>query len=96
MFKKHPQDIATLLRQHLRSSGMETPLLQKRLIDSWEEVVGEMVAEATESKVIRNQTLYVKITYPALRNDLQMQRTEIMRKLNEKVGARVIEGVMIL
>lgn len=94
MFKRDVQQLKDLIMRNLRVQGLETPLLQKRLIDEWPEVMGEMIAGYTQNLYIRNQTLFVHMTNPALRADLSMQRKEIVRKLNEKVGSQVISDVI--
>lgn len=93
MFKRDVQQLKDLILRNLRVQGLETPLLQKRLIDEWPEVMGETITNYTESLQIRNQTLYVHLTNPALRTELSMQRREIVRKLNEKVGSQVIADI---
>lgn len=95
MFKREVKSISDILQQFLRKEGLETPLQQKRLIDAWESVTGEMVARYTQEKFIKNQILYVKITNPALRQDLSMMRQQLMRRLNEVVGSSVISDVKI-
>ena len=95
MFKRDVQQIKDLILRNLRAQGLETPLLQKRLIDEWPEVMGEMIAGYTQDLYIRNQTLFVHMTNPALRADLSMQRKEIVRKLNEKVGSQVIADIIL-
>lgn len=94
MFKRDVQQLKDLIMRNLRVQGLETPLLQKRLIDEWPEVMGEMIAGYTQNLYIRNQTLFVHITNPALRADLSMERKEIVRKLNEKVGSQVITDIV--
>lgn len=93
MFKRQPKTIEELVRTFARRNGLETPLLQRRLINAWEEVAGDVVAQYTEEKQIRNQTLWVKITSPALRAELQMRNTELTAKLNAAVGAQIITEV---
>ncbi len=93
MFRKDVQNIRDLILRNLRAQGLETPLLQKRLIDSWPEVAGEMVAGYTQNLYIRNQTLYVHLTSPALRADLSMMRGELVKKLNQRVGSQVIADI---
>lgn len=94
MFKRDVQQLKDLIMRNLRVQGLETPLLQKRLIDEWPEVMGEMIAGYTQNLYIRNQTLFVHMTNPALRADLSMERKEIVRKLNEKVGSQVITDII--
>ncbi len=93
MFRRKVQNIGDLLAQYLRQEGLETPLLQKRLIASWDEVTGPVVARYTQQKTIKNQTLFVKMSNPALRQDLSMMRTQLVKRLNEKVGSMVITDV---
>ena len=93
MFKRDVHNVKDLILKNLRAQGLETPLLQKRLMDSWAEVVGEFVANYTERMYIRNQTLYVHLTNPAMRADLSMMRREIVNKLNAHVGTQVIADV---
>lgn len=93
MFRKKVRSIAELLPEFLRSEGLETPLLQKRLMDSWDHVVGAPIAAYCGEKFIKNQTLFVKLQNPALRADLTMNRSILVRRLNEQVGAMVIADI---
>lgn len=95
MFRRHPLEVEALVRQYLRANGLETPLLQRRLIQLWDEVAGPVVAQYTEEKKIRNQTLWVKVQNPAVRADLQMRRTALVVQLNNLVGAQIITDIRV-
>lgn len=79
--------------RNLRVQGLETPLLQKRLVESWPVVAGGAIARYTTEVFIRNQTLFVRLSVPALRADLSMRRQEFVRLLNDYVGAQVIADI---
>ena len=93
MFRRKVRSLSELLPEVLRREGLETPLQQKRLLASWDQVVGEPVAKYTGDKFIKNQTLYVKIENAALRADLTMSRANLVHRLNEQVGAQVIADI---
>ena len=93
MFKRQVTHIDSLLNKVLREQGLETPLLQRRLIAAWPDVMGEMVAGYTRQIFIKNQTLMVQIENPALRQNLSMTRSQLVGKLNSWVGAPVITEV---
>ena len=95
MFRRQVRTLGDVLWQYLRREGLETPLLQKRLIDNWEEVAGSLAARFTEEKFIRNKTLFVKISRPALRQDLNMMRSDLIVRLNQSVGAQIISDLRI-
>ncbi len=93
MFRRKTLILSVVLKHYLREEGLETPLLQHRLIEAWEEVAGKTVAKYTTEKYIQNQTLFVKISNPALRQDLSMMRSQLVRRLNEKVESMVISDI---
>lgn len=90
MFKRKVKSIQDLLPEILRHEGLETPLQQQRLLSSWDEVVGKPIAQYTGERFIKNQTLFVKVNNPALRADLAMGRSLLVKRLNERAGAQII------
>lgn len=93
MFKRDVLTLADVLNKCLRADGLETPLMQKRVIDSWDKVAGAAIARYTGEKFIKNGVLFVKIENPALRADLSMMRARIVKNLNVEVGSNVISDV---
>lgn len=93
MFRRKVRSISELLPEILRHEGLETPLQQKRLLASWDQVVGKAVARYSGDKFIKNQTLFVKILNPALRADLSLNRSHLVQRLNEAVGAFIISDI---
>ena len=93
MFKRSVQPIRELILQALHEQGLETPLNKKRLVEAWPEVAGPLIARYTLNTYIYNQTLYVRLSSPALRADLSMRRQELTQRLNAVVGEQVIVDV---
>ncbi len=93
MFSYREESIGDVLRSVLREDGLETPILQHRLIRMWPNVVGEKVTRYTDNLYIRNQTLFVEVKMPALRAELSMMRSQIVEKLNTAVGATIITEI---
>ncbi len=93
MFKRDVQSVKDLILQTLHEQGLETPLLQKRLTEAWPEVAGPVIARYTLNAYIYNQTLYVRLSNPALRADLSMRKQEFTKKLNDVVGEQVITDI---
>lgn len=55
MFRRKVQSIQTLLPDFLRRQGLESPLRQRRLLTSWDEVVGEPIARYTSERLSRTR-----------------------------------------
>lgn len=75
--------------------GWRRPCCSGGLSTPGETVTGTTVGRYTGEKFIKNQTLFVKITNPALRQDLSMMRSKLVQRLNAEVGAMVIADVRI-
>ncbi|MBP3767388.1 MAG: DUF721 domain-containing protein [Prevotella sp.] len=93
MFKRDVKQIEELILRNLRAQGLETPLLQKRVVDAWPVVAGQTVARYTQDVVIRNQTLYVRLSSPALRAELSMRSQQLVQTLNDYVQSQVIANI---
>ena len=93
MERRKEENIGNVLLRYLRQSQLETPLNEYRLIQAWAEVAGEPTERLTQNLRIYNQVLYVSLRSATLRNELQMKRSELIRQLNNKVGAKVINNI---
>lgn len=94
MERRKEEDIGSVIMRFLRQSQLETPLYEHRLIESWGEVVGIAAERMTKDLRIFNQVLHVSLRSAALRNELLYRRTELVKKLNDKVGADVIRDIV--
>lgn len=86
-------DIQSLIQNFLREEGLEIPLMEYRIIQAWPEVVGEKIAQYTKELYIKNNTLQIRVTSPALRQNLSMNQKVLTAKLNAHVNYQVITGI---
>ena len=96
MKRNKAQNINDLVLQFLRLSGLETPLNEHRLIQAWSDVLGPQMSRYTdvEHLYIKNQKLYVHVTSAALRQELSMARSTLVKTLNNRVGSQVIVDII--
>ena len=80
----------------LRETGLEQQVLEVQMEEVWPSVMGETVAKLTRSVEVKNGMLYVKVSSAARKTQLFENRFELVRKLNEAVGAQVIRDCRIL
>ena len=58
MKRNDAEQIGKLIRSFLRQESLESPLNERRLINSWAEVLGPVIASYTRELYIKNQVLY--------------------------------------
>jgi len=93
---KDSSSLTDALVAYLRESGLEQSVLEVQIEEAWPEVMGEMVAKLTRSVEVKDGMLIVRISSAALKAQLFENRFELVRKLNEHVGAEVITDCRIL
>ncbi len=96
MQRHNAQSIGDLLTDYLRETGLEKPLLERQVVELWPEVMGAMVARLTRSVELKNGTLIVHISSAALKAQLFECRHQLVDKINNAVGAQVIDNVRLL
>ncbi len=94
MRQSNTEQIGDIIRQFMRINGIETPYNQHLIIEAWPAVMGNIIQKYTGDLFIKNQDLHVQITSPAIKQNLMMEHRSIAHKLNEHVGAQVIEDVV--
>lgn len=96
MKRKKAEPVGDVVLSLLRQQGLEAPLNEYRLIQSWTDVMGPAIERYTRNVFIRNQTLFVQLASPVLRQELSMQKRELVQRLNAHVRAQVITDITFL
>ena len=93
---KGAMSISAALVDYLRESGLEQSVLDMQIEQVWPRVMGETVTKLTRSIEMRDGMLIVHVNSAALKAQLFENRFELVKKLNEAVGANAIRDCRIL
>ena len=93
---KGAMSISDALVDYLRESGLEQSVLDMQIEQVWPRVMGETVTKLTRSIEMRDGMLIVHVNSAALKAQLFENRFELVRKLDEAVGANAIRDCRIL
>ena len=95
MRKSRTQKIDDVIRECLGEMNIDRKLKEVRLVSQWESLMGRTVAARTDRIYIRNRTLFLHVTSSVMKSELLMMRQEIVDKLNENAGERLIDQLVI-
>ncbi|MBD5230861.1 MAG: DUF721 domain-containing protein [Muribaculaceae bacterium] len=93
MKRTEPLKISEIVDKLLRDRDMEDTLLQHRALAAWPQVVGPIINRATVERRVAGGTLWLRITSAPVRQELTMNRTALLRALNNYVGKDVITDI---
>lgn len=93
MIRKKEQKLGFLLQHFLREQGLETPLNEYRAVQMWPEIVGPAISRYVGKVFIKNCIMYVQIRSAALRENLTHQRTVLAQRVNQQIGAQVVNEI---
>lgn len=94
MRKRNEQKLGDAIREMLDRYHLNDKLYQAKVISSWDNVVGPMIAKHTRNIYIHHKVLYIEFDNAALRSELNYARQKLVVKLNEAAGAEVISEVV--
>lgn len=83
------------LQKLIKSYQLQGKLTEAQLKDSWEELVGQMIAGYTRSIQLNNGRLVVRLTSSVLRQELSYAKPQLIERLNEHFGEEMIKDIVL-
>ncbi|MRG44472.1 MULTISPECIES: DUF721 domain-containing protein [Chitinophaga] len=83
------------LREYLNNSRFKPRLLEVRIQENWEQVVGKTIARYTESVQLFDGKLVITTTVAPLKQELNYSKDRILRLVNDMLGEEAVKEVMI-
>lgn len=96
MRSSNDRPLGDVIREIIETYRLEGRLNEIKILHSWENVVGKMIARHTKNLYIRNNKLFVKVDSPALKNELTYSSSLILEKLNAEAGCKVVDEIVII
>lgn len=69
---------------------------QGKVIASWDNIVGPVIARETEHIYIRNKVLFVKLKSQALKHELEYARKKLIKAINKEADRDVITDISFI
>ena len=83
------------IQQFLKQSKLKGGIQAIQIEDVWEKIMGKTIARYTDKIQIIQQTLFISSTVAPLKNELLYQKATIIERVNEALGDKVINEVVI-
>ena len=87
--------LSDAIKQMLKSYKLEKKVTETELYQSWEDIMGPSINRHTQRIEVRDKLLIIRLDSSALRHELGFAKGKIVEKINEHVGYKYIEDVLL-
>ncbi len=87
--------IGDAIRQFLAQSRIKGSIQALQVEDVWESVMGKTIARYTDSLKVIDRTLFITTNVAPLKQELVYQKEKIKLRVNEALGEKVIDEIVI-
>ena len=87
--------LGEMIKAFYHENHRDNALDEQRILDSWNDIVGDFIAAHTLKKSIKNGVFYVKVDADSLRNELVYAKSMLLKKLNSKAEGEILKDIVI-
>jgi predicted nucleic acid-binding Zn ribbon protein len=87
--------IGEALHKFLQHSHLKNGVRAIQIEEIWEKLMGKTIAQYTDKIQIVNQKLFITTSVGPLKNELMYQKNQIIERVNEAFGEKIISEVII-
>jgi len=90
------KSIGDLLGDFSQQKKLKKPLLEARVVNLWQPLMGDLINKYTDKIFVKNRVLFVKVNQAALKNELLYLQEQIILKINNEVGEDAVVKMVLL
>lgn len=87
--------IGEVLKQFIEFNKLEAGMDRIAVEQAWKNLMGNGVNHYTQEVLLKNTTLYVKLTSAVLREELSYGKQKIMMMINDELGREVVKEIVL-
>ncbi len=87
-------EIKKLVNIFLRKNKLEKGLLNIEVKKAWYELMDNGAANYTTDVNLRNKTLYIRLSSPALKEELSYGKEKLIQIINERFNKNVVDRII--
>lgn len=96
MARTNDKSLKEAIEQMLQVYKLRRKFDETALVLAWPDIMGKSVANRTKDIFIRERKLFVRIESAVIKNEMVLMRSNIIDRMNERMGRKVIEEIVFL
>jgi predicted nucleic acid-binding Zn ribbon protein len=88
--------IEQLMQSFIKENNLSKGMQKMKVEETWGKMMGPGVATHTTSVRLQNKTLIIQLKSSVLREELSYGKEKIIKMMNEEMGEKIIEKLMLV
>lgn len=88
--------LENILNDTLKDLGLKQSVQKYKALEVWTEVVGPKIADVTVPQTLTGGKLFIRVKSDVWRHELLYHLPEIIIQINQKVGLRAVEEIILI
>ena len=88
-------DLKELINIFLEKNNLKEGVTNVDISNAWFKMMKNGVANYTQEVKLRNKILYIKLSSPALKEELSYGKEKLIKLINERLKENVVEKIIL-
>ena len=90
------EHLKKVLKKTIENSGFKKAIFQENAVSVWPDVVGKNISKISKATSVDKGVLFIKVESATWKQELYMQKNEIINKINKKIGSKAIKEIRLV
>ncbi len=87
--------VGDIIRKLMKNPKLSAKLDELDALDAWAKILGKNLLKFVVEQRLYKGKLYVKLKSASLRNELSYKKSELIEKINQKIGKEIIKEIIL-
>ena len=92
---KNTHNVGDIIRKLMKNPKLSKKLDELDALAIWDDIIGQTLIKYIINKKIYKGILHVKLKSAPMRNELSYKKTEILQKINKRLGKKFLKDIIL-
>mgnify|MGYP001425252487 CR=1 FL=1 len=90
------EKLSNVINDFIDRTGLRQKFQEQEILQYFKEIMGTFLMKKVQKSYVRNQKLYLKLSSAAFKQELIMQKTNLLLQLNSKIGDEFLIDLVLI
>ena len=90
------EKLSNVVNDFIDQTGLRQKFQEQEILQNFKAIMGPFLMKKVQKSYVRNQKLYLKLSSAAFKQELIMQKTNLLLQLNTKIGYEYLIDLVLI